>query len=108
MRGRPATLELALVLAELELWPPQMPRDTSAAAVLPRHGDLCSRLAVAQQCPRARLDPQRPVAARGRGCLRQMPHGIGGSLGLPGPGGGLDELSQSVKRVAPMRGCRRG
>jgi hypothetical protein len=26
-----ATLELALVLAELELWPPQMPRDTSAA-----------------------------------------------------------------------------
>ena len=27
--GFSATLELALVLAELELWPPQMPRDTS-------------------------------------------------------------------------------
>jgi hypothetical protein len=26
-----AALELALVLAELELWPTQMPRDTSAA-----------------------------------------------------------------------------
>ena len=29
--GFSATLELALVLAELELWPPQMPRDTNAA-----------------------------------------------------------------------------
>jgi hypothetical protein len=27
--GFSATLELALVLAELELWPPQMPRDTN-------------------------------------------------------------------------------
>ena len=26
-----AALELALLLAELELWPPQMPGDTSAA-----------------------------------------------------------------------------
>jgi hypothetical protein len=29
--GFSATLELALVLAEVELWPPQIPRDTSAA-----------------------------------------------------------------------------
>jgi hypothetical protein len=29
--GFSATLELALMLAELELWPPQMPRDTSVA-----------------------------------------------------------------------------
>ena len=29
--GFSATLELALVLAELELWPPQIRRDTSAA-----------------------------------------------------------------------------
>jgi hypothetical protein len=29
--GFSATLELALVLAELEPWPPQTPRDTSAA-----------------------------------------------------------------------------
>jgi hypothetical protein len=28
--GFSAALELALVLAELELWPPQMPRGTSA------------------------------------------------------------------------------
>jgi hypothetical protein len=30
--GFSATLELALVLTELELWPPQMPRDISATA----------------------------------------------------------------------------
>ena len=29
--GFSAALELALMLAELELWPPQMPRDTSVA-----------------------------------------------------------------------------
>ena len=28
--GFSAVLELALMLAEVELWPPQMPRDTSA------------------------------------------------------------------------------
>ena len=28
--GFSAVLELALVLTELELWPPQIPRDTSA------------------------------------------------------------------------------
>ena len=28
--GFSAALELALMLAEVELWPPQMPRDTSA------------------------------------------------------------------------------
>ncbi len=30
--GFSAALELALVLAEVELWPPQMPRKTSATA----------------------------------------------------------------------------
>jgi hypothetical protein len=30
--GFSAALELALMLAEVELWPPQMPRETSATA----------------------------------------------------------------------------
>src|SRR5690349_3369694 len=51
-----------------------------------------SRLALAQQGPRARQGSQRPVAPRGCGCLGQVPHGSGGSSGLPGPGGGLDQL----------------
>ncbi len=51
-------------------------------------------LAFAQQRPRARLDPERPISATGRGRLRKLTEGIGRELRLAAAGGRLDQLDQ--------------
>ena len=51
-------------------------------------------LVIAQQRPRAGLDAERPVGAGGRGHLLQTAQGADPALGLPGPGGGLDQLDR--------------
>jgi hypothetical protein len=61
-------------------------RHTNAGAAEPLDRlevEVFGRLAVAQQCSRTRLDPQRPVRAGGAADLLEPPEGPGSSLGPP-------------------------
>ena len=49
-------------------------------------------LVIAEQSPRARCDPQRPVGSTGCGCQREMAQDTGCELGLAAAGGSLDLL----------------
>src|SRR6185312_12949285 len=52
-------------------------------------------VALAQQSPRARLDPERPVAATRAGNLGEPLERIGRELGLATAGGRHDQLDQT-------------
>jgi hypothetical protein len=54
-----------------------------------------SSLAFAQQRPRARLDPERPVGATGRGRLQKRAEGIGRELELAAAGARLGDLGKA-------------
>lgn len=51
-----------------------------------------SSFPVAQQRPRAGVDAERPVGATGACHLREPAQAVGGEIGLPAPGDGLDQL----------------
>jgi hypothetical protein len=61
-------------------------------------------IALGEQRPGPRLDPERPVGPGRAGDRDQEPQGTSGALGLSGPGRGLDQLDGGPGRQPQLAG----